>query len=111
MLGGTPTSSLRKALTDSGLGESVIGGGLSDELIQPTFSMGLKGIDDSKQVETVIEETLKKLAATGFDADDVKASLNTVEFQLREFNTGSFPKGLSFVAVSVVPSTFDPSKA
>ena len=27
----------------------------------------------------------------------VEASLNTIEFQLREFNTGSFPRGLSFM--------------
>lgn len=31
-----------QALTDSGLGESVIGGGLSSELLQNTYSIGLK---------------------------------------------------------------------
>lgn len=42
---GTTASPLRRALTESGLGESIIGGGLSDELRQPTFSLGLKGVD------------------------------------------------------------------
>ena len=34
----------RKALTDSGLGSEVIGGGLSDELSQATYAAGLKGV-------------------------------------------------------------------
>jgi len=98
LLMGTSTSTLRKALTDSALGESVVGGGLSDELIQPTFSVGLKGVlEEVKVVEELIEVTLQNLATKGFDAYDIKASLNTIEFQLREFNTGSFPKGLSFM--------------
>lgn len=42
---GTTASPLRRALTESGLGESIIGGGLSGELRQPTFSLGLKGVD------------------------------------------------------------------
>jgi len=36
---GTTAAPLRRALTESGLGESIIGGGLSDELRQPTFSL------------------------------------------------------------------------
>ena len=39
---GTSASPLRKALNDSGLGESIIGGGIEDELRQPVFSLGLK---------------------------------------------------------------------
>jgi len=99
MLLGTSTSTLRKALTDSGLGESVIGGGLSDELVQPTYSVGMKGVakDDVAKVQALILETLAKLSEEGFAADDLEASLNTMEFSLREFNTGSFPKGLSFM--------------
>ena len=37
LLMGTSSSDLRKALTDSQLGNEVIGGGLSDELSQATF--------------------------------------------------------------------------
>jgi presequence protease len=39
---GTNASPLLKAMNDSGLGESVIGGGVEDELRQPVFSIGLK---------------------------------------------------------------------
>lgn len=52
LLLGTSASPLRKALNDSGLGEAIIGGGLMDELRQPVFSLGLKGVnpDDSQKV-------------------------------------------------------------
>ncbi len=42
LLLGTSASPLRKALNDSGLGESIVGGGVEDELRQPVFSVGLK---------------------------------------------------------------------
>jgi len=105
LLMGTPTSSLYKALIESGLGTAVIGGGLSDELKQATFSAGLKGVkpDDVPAVEALVQSTLAQVAAAGFDADAVEASMNTVEFSLREFNTGGFPKGLSLM-LAVMPN-------
>lgn len=39
---GTPASPLYKALIDSGMGSSVIGGGMDDGMLQTTFSVGLK---------------------------------------------------------------------
>jgi len=33
----------------------------------------------------------------GFSQEAIDAALNTAEFQMREFNTGSFPKGLSIM--------------
>lgn len=45
LLLGTSAAPLRKALNDSGLGEALIGGGLMDELRQPVFSLGLKGVE------------------------------------------------------------------
>ncbi len=39
LLLGTSSAVLKKALTESQLGESVTGGGLSDELLQATFGV------------------------------------------------------------------------
>ena len=99
LLLGTSTSVLRKTLMESKLGEAVTGGGLSDELLQNTFSIGLKGVqkENVKKVEELIFATMNKIGIEGFDKDDVKAAVNTLEFRLREFNTGSFPKGLSLM--------------
>ncbi|MCB8967993.1 MAG: insulinase family protein [Ardenticatenaceae bacterium] len=92
----TPASPLRKALIDSGLGEQITGGGLSTQLRQMTFSIGLKGIrlEDAEQIETLILQTLTALADEGIDPDMVEAAVNTIEFSLRENNTGSYPRGL-----------------
>ena len=99
LLMGTQSATLRKALTESSLGEAVIGGGLSDELSQATYSVGLKGVtaENVDKVETLIAETLMKFSVEGPDASALDASINSMEFALREFNTGSFPRGLSFM--------------
>ncbi len=111
LLMGTTSSILRKTLTESGLGEAIVGGGLSDELLQATFSVGLKGVkpEDVDKVEQLIYETLHKVVAEGFEEDDIASSMNTVEFQLREFNTGSFPKGLSFMLGAMSKWLYDES--
>jgi len=96
---GTPASPLRKALIDSGLGEDVVGGGLDDHVRQMTFSTGLKGIqvEDAAKVEALIDDTLTELARERIEREMVEASMNTIEFQLRENNTGRFPRGLALM--------------
>jgi len=93
---GTPASPLRKALIDSGLGEGLTASGLDDEIREASFSVGLKGIDASSAsaLEDLIHETLGNLARQGIDPDTVAAGINSVEFVLRENNTGSYPRGL-----------------
>lgn len=93
---GTPASPLRKALIDSGLGEDLAGTGFDPDLRQIVFSTGLKGIAlaDSERVEAVILDTLRTLVENGIDPAMIAASLNTIEFALRENNTGAFPRGV-----------------
>lgn len=109
LLLGTPASPLRKILLESRLGDAIVGGGLEDELLQPQFSIGMKGVseDDIHKVEELIVSTLKKLAEEGFDTDAIEASMNTIEFSLRENNTGSFPRGLSLMLQSIGKWIYD----
>lgn len=95
---GTSSAPLRKALTDSGLGEDVIGG-FSNGMRQMTFSAGMKGIDpaNAQQVESLVTDTLTALATEGIDEKTVEAAVNTTEFSLRELNTGGFPRGLALL--------------
>lgn len=106
---GTPASPLRKVLLESGLGDAIVGGGVEDELLQPQFSIGLKGVspDDIQKIEELIMNTLKNLADDGFHPDTVEASMNTIEFSLRENNTGSFPRGLSLMLRSMGKWIYD----
>lgn len=103
LLMGTTSAVLRKTLMESGLGDAITGGGVSDELLQATFSVGLKGVEPAnvETVEKLILDTIAKVAEEGFTDDNIASSLNTIEFQMREFNTGSFPKGLSFMLGSM----------
>jgi Zn-dependent M16 (insulinase) family peptidase len=96
---------LKKVLIESNLGESLIGGGLSDELLQSTFSVGLKGVKEESvsAVEQLVLSTIASLSETGFEQDAIDAAVNTLEFRLREFNTGGFPRGLS-IMLSMLPN-------
>ncbi|GAB6126834.1 insulinase family protein [Humidesulfovibrio idahonensis] len=99
---GLPSSPLRKALVDSGLGEDLTGGGLETDLRQMSFSVGLKGLATANnaaeatadKVEALVLDTLRQLAEDGLHLDDIRAGINSVEFDLRENNTGSYPRGL-----------------
>ena len=84
LLTGTTSSILRKTLTESGLGEAITGGGLSDELLQATFSMGMKGVkpDDVQAVHDLVIDTLKKAAEEGFTDDASKYQLEIFVFLL-----------------------------
>jgi hypothetical protein len=93
---GTPASPLRKILIESGLGEDLVGNGLEEEFRQLAFSTGLRGVDieNIDAVESLILQSLKDIVSQGIDPKTIEASINTVEFVLRENNTGSFPRGL-----------------
>jgi len=95
LLLGTSSSALKKALTESGLGERVTGG-LSDELLQSTFSVGMKGVqkEDVPKVEALIQSTLQGLARSGFEGAAVEAALNTYEFKLRKCSHGPFSSSI-----------------
>ncbi len=102
---GSPSAPLYKTLIDSGLGEDVIAGGISFNQCQPTFTVGMSGVDPDNfaAVETLIDKTLAELVANGFDEDLIQAVLNSTEFALREFGNASFPKGLALM-MSVLPN-------
>lgn len=95
----TPASPLKKALVDSCLGEDLAGIGMESELRYFIFSVGLKGTRrrHAKKIEKLIFDTLESLALDGIDPDMVAASMNTVEFRLRENNTGAYPVGIALM--------------
>ncbi len=108
---GTPASPLRKALIDSGLGEDLAGIGLETSVRENIFSTGLKGIraEDAEKVEALILNELRRLAEEGIDPETVAAAMNTVEFRLRENNTGGFPRGLSVYLRALTTWLYDDS--
>jgi hypothetical protein len=106
---GMPGSPLRKALIDSGLGEDLAGVGLEAELREMYFSTGLKGIDPhtADQIEALIFRALAELVEHGIESGTVEAAMNTIEFRLRENNTGSFPRGLVLMLRALTTWLYD----
>ncbi len=92
-----PGAPLRKALTDAGIGKEV-NGGFSSGSLQNEFCVITKEADEGKEADfvKVIDETLEKLVKDGVDKDSLKAALNVFEFQYREADFGSYPKGLFY---------------
>ncbi|NMA97644.1 MAG: peptidase M16, partial [Phyllobacteriaceae bacterium] len=99
LLAGNSAAPLRKKLTESGIGEGMIGGGIGSYLRQPIAGFGLKGIDpaDAEKVEKLVLDTLEEIATKGFAEDQLDAALNTFEFNLREQNTGNTPRGMTYM--------------
>lgn len=100
---GTSASPLRKALIDSGLGEDLAGNGFANYIRQMYFSTGLRGVDPAQTgaVNDLILRTLADLAREGIDRDVVEAAINTIEFRLRESNTGGYPRGLAYMLAAL----------
>ena len=59
------------------------------------------------QVEDLVLSELEKLKNGGFSSTAVEAALNSIEFDLRENNTGSFPRGLSLMLRSMSSWIYD----
>lgn len=86
------SSPLKKALNDAGLGEDVMG--LSDDSYFLDFGLSVKYTSAQRLEEFVqlVEGTLRALVDQGIDEKLLLASLNRVEFQLRE--AGGTLKGI-----------------
>lgn len=86
---------LKKALVDAGIGEDIFtvsAGGLQ-------YGMGIAAkntsVDKKKEFEEIIFKTLNKLVEEGIDKELIEASINMVEYDLRE--ASGFPtKGIVY---------------
>lgn len=59
------------------------------------------------QVEELIMTELERAAKDGFTSTAIEAAVNSIEFGLRENNTGSFPRGLSLMLRSMAHWIYD----
>jgi len=94
---GTPASPLKNTLLKSKLGKDVFGH-FQYELLQPIFSITVKHADlkNQEKFERIIHDSLTYLVKNGINERIIQASINSKEFELREAEFGSYPKGLIF---------------
>ena len=88
---------LRKALIKAGLGSDVISS-YDNSVLQPMFSIIVNGSELAKTDKFVqtVNDTLADIVAKGIDPELLQASINTMEFKLREADFGQYPKGLIY---------------
>ncbi len=98
MLYETPASPLRQAIVDSKLGKDTFCS-FNTSMIQPHISFILKDTDAQRapQFEELLLSEINKLITNGFDKELLESSLNFIEFQLREADTQSTPKGFIYM--------------
>lgn len=93
----TQAAPLKKALIDAGIGKDVMSS-FSESILQPTFSIIVSGSEENKAeaFKNVVQETLARLVKDGIDKKLIEASINLLEFRLREADFGQSPKGLIY---------------
>ncbi len=92
-----PGAPVRQALLDAGIGRDVYGE-YDDGIAQPYFSITAKNADpeDADRFREIIKKTLTEQAEHGIDPKSIRAGLNYLEFQFREADYSSYPKGLMY---------------
>ncbi|WP_418626982.1 insulinase family protein [Anaerosinus sp.] len=93
----TQSAPLKKALIDANIGKDVLSS-FADSILQPSFSIIVSGsdVDQVEAFKRVTKETLEKLVREGIDRELIEASINLLEFKLREADFGQSPKGLIY---------------
>lgn len=93
----TPAAPLKKALIDAGLGKDVLGK-FDNSILQPVFSIVVKNSneDEKERFQSVVIDTLRDLVNEGIDKEQIEASINIKEFELREADFHGYPKGLLY---------------
>ena len=92
-----PGASLKRALTDAGIGKDIMGS-YDNGIYQPIFSVIAKNanVEQKEAFVKVIEDTLKDIVENGMDKKALEAGINYNEFRYREADFGGYPKGLMY---------------
>ena len=91
----TDSSPLKKALTDTGIASETVYD-MTTCVPQPYFTIAAKNAcrEDLEVFGATVDRCLGDLAENGIPEDMILASLNNFEFDLRESDSGSYPRGL-----------------
>ncbi len=90
-----PGAPVKQALLDKGIGKDVYST-LENGIFQPYFSIVAKNADEAQkeEFEKTINQVLTQLVEKGINKKSLEAAINHYEFQYREADFGSYPRGL-----------------
>lgn len=86
---------IQEALIEAGIGEDIYGGA-EDHMIDEAFAVVAKNADeaDADRFCRVIRETLEEQVKNGISEKALLATINRIEFHVREADYGGYPRGL-----------------
>jgi len=95
---------IKQALLDAGIGEDIFGG-YDSHMREDMFAVIAKNAnsDDEEKFYRIIMDTLKKQVEDGISEKAILAYINRQEFNFREADYGSYPRGLDY-AVTILQS-------
>lgn len=93
----TESGPLKQALLKAELGSDVYSF-FDQDVLQPYYSIVIKNTEKSKldEFKDIVKSTLESLCKNGIDPKLVEASINALEFNIREADYGTTPKGLVY---------------
>ena len=101
VLAGSNEAPLKKALLDKGLCEDVEVGVESVQQTAAMLTIRNTSREKADECRRVVRETLARLAREGLDRKRLEAVLNKCEFLVREKDSGTYPRGLSFLSAAM----------
>ena len=92
-----PGAPVRQALLDAGIGKD-INSMYSDGILQPYFSVSSRNAEekDAEEFVRIIRDVLAEQVRNGIDRKSIEARINYLEFQFREADYSTYPKGLMY---------------
>lgn len=105
-----PGAPLKQALIDRCIGKDVFS--MVENIRQPLFAVVAKGTSAGREEEfkAVIREVLEGIVKNGFDEKALLSAINHYEFQYREADFGTTPKGLMYGIKMMDSWLYDDSK-
>ncbi len=96
LLLGNSGSVLRKTLMESGLGSGLVAEGVDTEHKELVYGVGLRDVakEDFGKFEDLVMGALVKFVDGEIKTEWLEAAINSIEFSLKEEETGSMPRGL-----------------
>lgn len=93
----SPAGPLREALVRAGVGSDV-SADYTDSIRQPLWNITVSGTnrEQGEGLQALIEKLLAEFCEQGLDKNLLRASLNAIEFSLREADFGGRPIGLAY---------------
>lgn len=94
---GSNQAPLKRRVLSQGLAQDVRVS-MMEGIRQPYAMLEVRNMDESRRadVETAVQEELRRLAGGGLDHGHLAAALANLEFQMRERDYGGMPQGLGF---------------